>query len=63
MHTIFVNNAVAYFSHNTQVRRYLMILINNMLFVTYVAIFINIVLLRDVFHVGLVIGPKPAVLA
>jgi hypothetical protein len=23
----------------------------------------NIVLLRDVFHIGLVIGPKPAVLA
>jgi len=24
---------------------------------------INIVLLRDVFHIGLVIGPRPAVLA
>jgi hypothetical protein len=34
-----------------------------MLYIMMTAILHIIVLLRDVFHIGLVIGPRPAVLA
>ena len=36
---------------------------NNTIVYEYKQFIFNIVLLRDVFHIGLVIGPRPAVLA